>query len=192
MNRSLLSRVPSIQRKIRQTALLVTIAFFLLLLRVWYLQVVESRYYATLSASNRLRLRTVDAPRGFILDRSGGVIVENRPSFDVYVIPADIPDVDEAARAIGAVLGKPPEEMASKIREGEAQPFKPVLLVREVNERTMVAIEERKNDLPGVSLRVHPVRSYPDGDIAAHLLGYVSEVNQEQLQQEKYRDFQPG
>ena len=192
MNRSLLSPIPSIQRKIRQTALLVTIAFSLLLLRVWYLQVVESRYYATLSASNRLRLRTVDAPRGFILDRSRGVIVENRPSFDVYVIPADVPDVDEAARAIGAVLGKPPEEMASKIREGEAHPFKPILLVREVNERTMVAIEERKMDLPGISLRVHPVRSYPDGDIAAHLLGYVSEVNQDQLQQEKYQDFEPG
>ncbi|MFQ5657605.1 MAG: penicillin-binding protein 2 [Candidatus Methylomirabilales bacterium] len=192
MNRSLLSPVPLIQRKIRQTAGIVTVAFFLLLLRVWYLQVVESRYYATLSASNRLRLRTVDAPRGFILDRSGEVIVENRPSFDVYVIPADVPDVDEAARAIGAVLEKPQEEMASKIRESQAHPFKPALLVREVNERTMVAIEERKMDLSGVSLRVHPVRSYPDGDVAAHLLGYVSEVNQEQLQQEKYRDFQPG
>lgn len=192
MTRRWFSSTPVIQRKIRQTALLVTVAFFLLLLRIWYLQVVESRYYATLSANNRLRLRSVEAPRGFIIDRSGAVIVENRPSFDVYVIPADVQDLDEAARAIGTVLGQAPEEIAAKIRAGQVHPYEPVLLVREVNERTMVAIEERKMDLPGVSLQVHPIRSYPEGDIAAHLLGYVSEVNQEQLHQEEYRDFHPG
>ncbi len=192
MNRFVLSPTTLIQRKIRQTALLVTVAFAVLLLRIWYLQVVESRYYSTLSANNRLRLRSVAAPRGFILDRSGAVVVENRPSFDVYVIPADVLDIDGTAQAIGAVLRQSPEEIAAKIQMGQAHPYEPVLLAREVNERTMVAIEERKIDLPGVSLRVHPIRSYPEGDIAAHILGYVSEVNQDQLHQEEYRDFQPG
>jgi penicillin-binding protein 2 len=186
------SATPLIQQKIRWAVLLVTVAFVLLLLRLWYLQVLEGRYYATLSANNRLRLRSVEAPRGFILDRSGEVIVENRPSFDVYVIPAEVPNVDEAAQAIGALLAQAPEEIAVKIRGGRAHPYQPVLLAPEVEERTMVAIEERKIDLPGVGLRVRPLRSYIEGGIAAHLLGYVSEVNQEQLQQEAYRDFRPG
>jgi penicillin-binding protein 2 len=161
-------------------------------MRFWYLQILEGRYYATLSTHNRLRLRSVEAPRGFILDRSGAVIVENRPSFSVYVIPADVPDVDEAARAIGAILRQAPEEVAARIRAGQARPAQPVLLAREVSEPAMVAIEERKMNLPGVSVRVHPTRSYLDGDVAAHLLGYVSEVSQEQLYREEYRDFQPG
>lgn len=192
MNRPWLSLTPLIQRKIRRTALLVTAVFIMLFMRLWYLQVLEGRHYATLSTNNRLRLRSVEAPRGFILDRSGAVLVENRPSFDVYVIPADVPDPDDTARAIGAILAQAPGEVAGKIRAGQAHPYQPLLLAREVNERTMVAIEERKMNLPGISLKVHPIRSYLDHGIAAHLLGYVSEVNREQLHQEEYRDFQPG
>src|SRR3989304_3765701 len=119
-------------------------------------------------------------------------MVENRPSFNVHVIPADVPDVEEAAQAIGPLLGQASTEGAARIRAGRAQPYEPVLLAREVDERTMVAMEERKIDLPGVSLRVHPIRSYLDGDSAAQFLGYVSEVSQEQLHREEDRDFQPG
>ncbi len=192
MSRPWFSPTPVIQGRIHRTTLLVTVALLLLLMRFWYLQILEGRYYATLSIHNRLRLRLVEAPRGFILDRSGAVIVENRPSFSVYVTPADIPDVDEAARAIGAVLRQAPEEIAARIRAGQARPAYPVLVAREVSEPTMVAIEERKMNLPGVSVRVQPTRAYLDGDVAAHLLGYVSEVTQEQLYREEYRDFQSG
>lgn len=192
MSRPWQSAMPLIQRKIRWTIPLITAVFALFLLRLWYLQVLEGDYYATLSMNNRLRLRSVEAPRGFILDRSGEVIVENRPSFDVYVMPAAVPGIDEAAHAIATVLDQDPEEIAGKIREGRVHPYQPVLLAPEVNERTMVAIEERKMDLPGVSLRVRPLRSYINGSIAAHLLGYVSEVNQEQLAREAYRDFRAG
>ncbi len=192
MTQPWLSPTPLIQRKIRRTAVLVVVVFSLLLLRFWYLQVLEGRYYATLSTNNRLRLRSVEAPRGFILDRFGAVMVENRPSFDVYVVPADVPDLDEAAQAIGTVLKQRPREVLAKIRAGQGHPFQPVLLARGVDEQTMVAIEERKMNLPGISLRLQPMRSYLDGGIAAHLLGYVSEVNQEQLQEEGYRDFLPG
>ena len=192
MSRPWLSPTPVIQGRIHRTTLLVTVALLLLLMRFWYLQILEGRYYAPLSTHNRLRLRLVEAPRGFILDRSGAVIVENRPSFSVYVVPADVPDVDEAARAIGAVLRQAPEEVAAKIRAGQTRPASPVLVAREVSEPTMVAIEERKMNLPGVSVRVHPTRAYLDGDVAAPLLGYVSEVSQEQLYQEENRDFKPG
>ena len=192
MSRPWQSPTPLIQKKIRWTVLLITAVFALLLLRLWYLQVLEGRHYATLSIHNRLRLRSVEAPRGFILDRSGEVIVENRPSFEVYVIPASVPRIDEAAHAIGAVLGQAPEEIAAKIRGGRAHPHQPVLLAPEVSERTMVAIEERKAHLPGVSLRVRPLRSYINGGMAAHLLGYVSEVSLMQLRQEAYRDYRPG
>ncbi|MGH7474497.1 MAG: hypothetical protein ACREJW_11185, partial [Candidatus Methylomirabilales bacterium] len=67
MSRPWLSPTPVIQQRIHRTTLLVTVALLLLLMRFWYLQILEGRYYATLSTHNRLRLRLVEAPRGFIL-----------------------------------------------------------------------------------------------------------------------------
>lgn len=192
MSRPWLSPTPLIQRRIRRSALLITGVLLLLLLRLWYLQVLEGRHYATLSANNRLRLRPVEAPRGFILDRYGEVLVENRASFNVYVTPADVSDIPETATALAAILKQGPEEVATKIEAGKGRPYQPVLLAREVDHQTMVAIEERKLGLPGVSLRVHPIRAYPQSGIAVHLLGYVGEVHREQLYREEYRDFRPG
>lgn len=183
---------PVIQRKIMQSVILIGVGFLVLLLRLWYLQILQGRHYATLSASNRLRLQSMEAPRGFILDRHGAVIVDNRPSFDVYVTPADVPDVRTAALALVRVLPIGAEEIADRIQEGKAHPYRPLLLAPEVDEATMVAVEEQKMDLPGVSLRIRPVRSYPEGSLAAHLLGYVNEVDRDQLVQEEYRDFRAG
>ncbi|MDZ4340489.1 MAG: penicillin-binding protein 2, partial [candidate division NC10 bacterium] len=114
MSQPWLSPAPLIQRKIRRAAMVVTAAVVLLLMRFWYLQALEGRHYATLSAHNRLRLRPLEAPRGFILDRTGAVMVENRPSFNVHVIPADVPDVEEAAQAIGPLLGQASAEVAAR------------------------------------------------------------------------------
>ncbi|MFQ5839728.1 MAG: penicillin-binding protein 2 [Candidatus Methylomirabilales bacterium] len=175
-----------------QSVILIGVGFLVLLLRLWYLQILQGRHYATLSASNRLRLQSMEAPRGFILDRHGAVIVDNRPSFDVYVTPADVPDVRTAALALVRVLPIGAEEIADRIQEGKAHPYRPLLLAPEVDEATMVAVEEQKMDLPGVSLRIRPVRSYPEGSLAAHLLGYVNEVDRDQLVQEEYRDFRAG
>jgi penicillin-binding protein 2 len=170
----------------------VAIGCLILLLRLWYLQILEGDRYFTLSTNNRLRLRTVEAPRGFILDRHGEILVENRPTFDLYATPEDVTHAGEVAAVLGEILRVPAAEVESRLAEGRARPYQPLLLRKDLEPEMLVAVEERRLDLPGVNLRIRPVRAYPAGGMAANLLGYVSEINQTQLQREEYRDFRPG
>jgi penicillin-binding protein 2 len=166
--------------------------FLFLLLRLWHLQVLEGMHFFALSTNNSLRVRPVEAPRGFILDRNREILVENRPSFDVFVTPEDVGRTQEAVRAIADVLGMDPAAVTARLDEGRDRPYQPLLLRKSIDERTHTAIEERKLDLPGVSLRIRPVRGYPTEGMAANLLGYVSEVSQAQLAREEFQDFRPG
>ncbi len=182
----------ALARRIQKTLLCLAVAFLVLLLRLWYLQILEGGHYLTLSTYNRLRIRRVEAPRGFMLDRNGEVLVENRPTFDLYATPEDVSNPPAVLSTLSAILGIPAEDMQAKFDEGRDRPHQPLLLRKDLDGRMMVAVEERKLDLPGVSLRVRPVRAYPSGGMAANLLGYVSEINQDQLARPEYRNFRPG
>jgi penicillin-binding protein 2 len=162
-----------------------------LLLRLWYLQILEGDRYFTLSTNNRLRVRVVEAPRGFILDRHGEVMVENRPTFDLYATPEDVKNPGEVAATLADILNVPAAEIETRLTETRAR-SQPLLLRKDLDHAMMVAVEERRLDLPGINLRIRPVRAYPIAGMAANLLGYVSEINQAQLQREEYSDFRPG
>jgi len=166
--------------------------FLVLLLRLWHLQVLEGKHFFALSTNNRLRVRPVEAPRGFILDRNREILVENRASFDVFVTPEDVGRSGEAVRAIAEVLQMDLQAVAARLAEGQDRPYQPLLLRKSIDERTLTALEERKLDLPGLSLRIRPVRAYPTEGMAANLLGYVSEVSQAQLAREEFQDFRSG
>lgn len=178
--------------RIQKMGLYVGLGFLVLLLRLWDLQILEGGHYFTLSTNNHLRLRPVEAPRGFILDRHGKILVENRPTFDLYATPEDVTNPAEVSGVLAKILGSTPDEIQAEIAEGRTRPYQPLLLRKDLDEPTMVAVEERQLDLPGISLRIRPIRSYPSGGMAANLLGYVSEVNQAELQREDFQDFRPG
>lgn len=182
----------TITPRIRIAVLCVGVGFLVLLLRLWYLQILEGDRYLALSTNNRLRVRPVEAPRGFILDRNAEILVENRPTFDLYATPEDVMNPREVAGTLAQILGVSPNEIDARLREGRDRPYQPLLLRKDLDEHMMVAVEERRLDLPGISLHVRPIRAYPSGGAAANLLGYVSEVNQTQLAREEYQDFRPG
>jgi penicillin-binding protein 2 len=178
--------------RIRTAVVCLAVVCLALLLRLWYLQILEGDRYLVLSTNNRLRVRPVEAPRGFILDRHGEILVENRPTFDLLVIPEEVTNASEMATTLAALLHTTSGEILGRLAEGRERPYQPLILRKDIPEATMVAVEERRLDLPGVSLRIRPIRAYPSAGVAANLLGYVSEVNQTQLVREEYRDFRPG
>ena len=184
--------VQALPLRLRRAMVCVGIGCLILLLRLWYLQILEGDRYFTLSTNNRLRLRVVEAPRGFILDRNGEAMVENRPTFDLYATPEDVTNPAEVTGVLADILQIPASEIEARLAEGRTRPYQPLLLRKDLDEAMMVAVEERRIDLPGINLRIRPVRAYPSGGTAANLLGYVSEVNQSQLQREEYRNFRPG
>ena len=170
--------VQALPLRLRKAMVCVGIGCLILLLRLWYLQILEGDRYFTLSTNNRLRLRVVEAPRGFILDRNGEAMVENRPTFDLYAIPEDVTNPAEVTGVLAGILQIPASEIEAHLAEGRARPYQPLLLRKDLDEAMMVAVEERRIDLPGINLRIRPVRAYPSGGTAASLLGYVSEVSQ--------------
>jgi penicillin-binding protein 2 len=181
-----------IQRRLKIATFLISGAMLFLLLRLWHLQMIEGDRLRQLSINNRLRIRPVEALRGFVVDRHGEPIVENRASFDLYVTPQDMANVEETMRRLARVLQMEPDELRERLAQRQIVPSQPVLLRKGIDERMAFAIEEQKLELPGVTLRVRPVRAYPTGGLAATLLGYVSEVSDAQLKSREFQDFRPG
>ena len=161
----------------------VVLSFLLMAVRLWDLQINQGEAMRGLSEHNRIRLRRVPAQRGVIYDRNGVVLVENRPSFDVLLVPEDAGDVGQVAALLGRYLGDGIAlDSAAHGQRGRA-PYQGVVVRRDISWSGVAAIESRQLELPGVSLAVTPRRLYPFGTLAAHLLGYVGEATPKDLEQ---------
>jgi len=168
--------------------LFVLIAFAALFLRLFYLQVIKGREYRNLSESNSIRLQSIDPSRGLIYDRNGDLLVENRPSFNLYVIPKDAKPLDDTLRKLSRYTGLPEETLQLTLKQHRgALSYKPILLQQDIGRDALAILEVHKFDLPGIVINVNPVRHYLYDYQAAHLIGYMSEISSSELR--KRTDF---
>ena len=171
----------------------VVAAFALLAVRLFHLQVLGGEEYRRLSEANSIRLESIDAPRGLIFDRNGELMVDNRPAFDVSIIPRDAKPVDRTIEKLALRMEAPSAELTEKIlAHRRAASYKPVLLRRDIGRKTLAAIEVHRYDLPGVVINVNPRRHYIQEQSAAHMLGYLGEISNEELSSGKCPDCRPG
>jgi penicillin-binding protein 2 len=158
------------------------VAFIILLIRLVYLQVIMGEEFRRLSLNNSIRLQSIDPPRGLIFDRHGKTLVENRPSFDVSIILKDAGSLFETIDKLALYLDASQEELMSKISKNKGvSAYKPILLKQDIGRDALAEIEVHKVDLPGVGVHVKLRRYYLNKDSAAHLLGYLSEINPAEL-----------
>ncbi len=161
---------------------LVTLVFSLLVMRLYYLQIVRGSHYSRLAEENRISLIRVRAPRGIIFDRHGNVLVTNRPSFSVSLDLDAVRDLDATVGAVSAALGLDRADLARKVRAVEPyRRFEPVRIKEDVGRPEVAALEALRYDYPGVLVEVEPRRSYPHGQFASHVLGYVGQINAAEL-----------
>lgn len=162
----------------------ISLGLFLLLLgRLYWMQIARYEHFQTLSENNRLRLRTIRAPRGLILDRNERPIAETEPSFDLICFPGDVPDLPNELRLLSAVVEFDVEEIRKKILDaGKANPFQSISVARDIQFEQVSVIELNREALPGFSILVEAKRSYPFGPEFAHVLGYVGEASEEDLE----------
>ncbi len=153
----------------------------ILALRLWQIQIVQGDYFLRLSEENRLRVTSITAPRGLVVDARGRPIVVNRPAFTVALLRMELRRPAQEIPVVARLLGMDPAEVAEKLAQAQGRPFEPVRLRRDVPKAVIAAIEESRMDLPGVLVEVEPVREYPYHDLAAHLLGYLGEVSDRDL-----------
>jgi penicillin-binding protein 2 len=144
---------------------------------------------ATLSENNRIRLRRVQATRGRVLDRQGRVLIDSRASFDAVLVPEDSPDLENTVETLAHFLGQGAGETKEILdRASGRPPFQEILVKRNLDYDQVSALETHQLELPGVSMRITPSRSYPYGTILAHILGYVGEANEEEVaKDDRYR-----
>jgi len=180
-------------QRITGVILFVAVAFSVLFARVFYLQVIEGETYRNLSENNSIRLQSVDAPRGLIFDAKRSLMVDNRPSFDLGIILKDAKPLDETVKKLATYLAIPESEIFEKIKTTKGVPsYKPIYVKQDVGRNAMAAVEVHKFDLPGVVINIRPVRHYINSKRAAHLIGYLGEINANELNSGSYPGCRGG
>jgi len=174
------SEVPAhLLRRTRNFSILSALILLSIFFRLWNLQVIHGERFRVLSENNRIAYRVVRSPRGVIYDSDGQVLADNRPSFNVFLIKEDVKRLNHSIRILSRTTNQSPETLKKKVRR--ASPFRPFLIKSDVNRRTVAFLEEHRPELPGVFIQVTPLRRYPKGDHAGHLLGTLGEVGPRDL-----------
>ena len=173
--------------------------FGLVVLGLLRLQVLQHDELARLSEQNRIRLDVIRAPRGAIRDRSGRILADNQPSFDIVFRPAPIEstlrvraaiDPEWLARVSGAIVGDT-GDVKRKVQEAN-RTGQTAVLRRAAPYAVMAAVEESRSELAGIDVQVAPIRRYPSGMLAAQLLGYAGEINDRELEERADKGYGLG
>lgn len=175
---------PYVKSRFTYSVIIIVIAFTLLLLRLWYMQVWRGGIFKEEAIQNSVRKIEIDAPRGRIFDRFGRVIADVRPEFDVTIVLEDIKNLDELLDRLGKILNTAPAELKKRLNEAiknGVRKFQPVTVLRDISWEQMAVLKENSYILPGVNIVWKPTRNYIFNDLAAHLIGYISKPNEEEL-----------
>jgi len=192
---------PKRSRSSRRVAVIGGIGLVLLgilFFRLWSLQIVTGDKYLAEANQNRTRIVRVPAPRGEILDREGHVLVDNRTSMalqlDPIEIPSSIPERRELYARIGKVLGHDADWVRHKVQDSKKNdpPGSPITLDQDVDDDIVYYLQEHQAEFPEVQVNRIFVRKYPQGLLAAHVLGSIGEVTAEDLEKNPDKDLAAG
>jgi len=179
--------------KYRWCKWILVVTMIVLSIRLWHLQIMQGNEMRLQSEMNRIRIKKVLAPRGIMFDKTGKVLADTRPSFNLYITPEDIKDFNETVDGLSSLMGIDREEIIEKLKAASNFPSSfPVKIKDDISMDELAKVEANRVYLPGVSIQIEPKRNYPYGKMMAHTLGYVSEISSEELKQKEYRTYSPG
>lgn len=187
-------RKKMLERDILFFSRIVAVIFLILFIRLGWLQLVEADIYRTKAEDNRMRLVTIPATRGNIITSDGVVVATDHPSFQVSITYLGLENQDEVVNKLAEIIDDgetSPEYINQLIINNRSRLYEPIVVKRNISIETVTAIESRRRELPGVTIDLVPERTYPFGNFAGHVLGYLREVNEE-LGQEGYEDYKLG
>ena len=186
--------IRELQSRVYWLFAIIVALFFSLLLRSWYMQAVQGSYYRELSENNRMRVVPIRAPRGLIYDRYGNLLVNNVPSFNLYLVLEDIPVKDREAvfQRLSSYLEVPVDEISRRILPYSDDLYAPIKIKEDLTLREVALVESHRLNLPGVKIESESRRNALYGPLAAHLIGYVGEVSSQQLDEGTYPGVEQG
>jgi len=168
-------------RKLAVISLVVAAGFALLILRLAYLQLVAGGEFKDLSDKNRIRLIRLIAPRGLAYDRHGELLIDNRPSFTVSLIPAEAPDPGTVLKKLHGFIEFDETAVSERLHASRRAPYRQIAIARDISVEQAGAIEEYSLELPGIVITAQPCRRFPLAKTASQLLGYPGEISAGEL-----------
>jgi penicillin-binding protein 2 len=156
--------------------------FAVLAIAYWYVQIVRGDYYFALSENNRIRSVKLTAPRGYVLDRNGSVLVENEPAYSLQLYRREARDFAGSLDFAIDLLGLPEEEVRARVARARRDPdFVPIPIADNLTLEQVAAVQARAPEHPEFAIAVSQRRLYKRGGSAAHVLGYLAEATPDQI-----------
>jgi penicillin-binding protein 2 len=183
----------SLRSRLSVVAYVIVAAMLILVAGFWHFQMAQTGYYVALADNNRIKQIPLIAPRGRILDREGRPFVDNRASFNVvYVREGSKHTVAETIAAFADGLGMTAEELLAIIKRKEKEAkYRPILLKEDIQSADIAFVKARMMDYPEIRVEDRPRRRY-EGELAAHAIGYVSEITESDLKKSKFKGYKSG
>jgi penicillin-binding protein 2 len=179
--------------KLTAAQYLVALILAVLLAGLWRLQIVSSDGYKVLAEANRIRKVPVHAPRGRLFDREGRLLVDNYPSVSCYLLREQVKDINTDLPLISQGLHIPIDQIQATLRHYQLSPkYQPIPLKQDITPDEQAFIEAHRNELPELETLDEQRRLYPRDGFAAHLIGYVGEISEDDLNKTKYALYDPG
>lgn len=175
------------------------VLFSIVAFRLWYLQILAGDQFVASSVNNREREVIIEAPRGNIFDRNGVALVQNRAGLSVGLLAMDMPEPDSdefyaEIYRLSEILNVPPAQLLADYDKAKSEPHKTLVVKEDVDENSVVAfLEEHREEFPGVEVEKTFLREYSfDKARAAHILGYVGEISDNDLSQPEFAELKGG
>jgi penicillin-binding protein 2 len=176
--------------KRRAMYIIITLIFLLYLGRLYQLQLIYRDEYGKKSEENSIRTIPREPVRGTIFDRNGTLVVDNRPAFSVTIMPFEFDRKN--INYLAQLLSLDPEFISDRLKKGETYSrFAPIKIKRDIDFKTLAALEENRSRLPGVDYQVESKRFYTTNAHASHVLGYTKEISEAQIKI-LGEDYAPG
>jgi penicillin-binding protein 2 len=170
--------LPELHKRLRWVAIGVIAGFALLVGRLWQLQVMRGESYYARTVSNVVKERYLPSVRGKILDHNGVALADNRPAFNIYATPKQL--TPEVKAELERMLGLSDDEIRKiddRLAIGKKRdPKSPILVLEDQGRDRAALVEQARARLPGVEVHHEPYRYYPQGDLGAHLIGYMTQM----------------
>ncbi len=164
--------------------ILFAVFFSFLALRLFWMQIISYDKFKTLSENNRIRIVRIKADRGFIKDIKGRLIVKNSPSYELKIVKEDVQDLDAILDKLEKIL--PIDKSYAKKQVEKSYLYEPAIILRGLTFKQVAEIMEHSDDYAGVEIGLEAVRSYMESSAFSHVLGYMSEVNEQELKDTDY------
>ncbi|HEU4634933.1 MAG TPA: penicillin-binding protein 2, partial [Edaphobacter sp.] len=179
--------------KLHVSQYIVAAVLLVLSIGLWRLEVVSADSFRALAEANRIRKVPVMAPRGRLFDRDGRLLVDNYPSVSCYLLREQVKDLNTDIPMIASGLHLTVEQIQAALKHFQSAPkYQPIPLKQDITPDEQAFIEAHRNELPELETLEEQRRVYPRDGFAAHLIGYVGEISEDDLNKEKYAFYQPG